>query len=79
MKRLLDIFIPSVLCIVIAGSVVDGVAQSNQQPRIRWEYKIMRLTSDFEADFRELNSLGSEGWEMIETGIGRAIFKRNAR
>jgi hypothetical protein len=43
--------------IVGIGLVVFAV-RGNQQPR--WEYKIV-----YEASYRDLNDLGSEGWELV--------------
>lgn len=47
---------------------------TNRSPK--WEYAVMGLTSDFDADFKAMNSLGNDGWELVEVHVARAMFKR---
>jgi RNA polymerase sigma factor (sigma-70 family) len=70
-----------------AGSVltgrlsINGLASSSnnaESHRPAWEYKVVRLQPDFEA---ELNVLGKTGWEMvaidrISAGVASAYLKR---
>ncbi len=71
----------SVFSVALAGFLINAIAQpqSVRSDRPKWEYKVILLTSDFKADLRELNVLGSDGWELIDTGISRAIFKKTVQ
>jgi len=37
---------------------------------MRWKYKVVALSSDAQADVRELTKLGTAGWELIAVQRG---------
>ncbi len=51
------------LSLIVTGMVVRG---NEPQPDVLWEYKTLRMSTNFTDSEQTLNEYGKKGWEVVD-------------